>query len=224
MHLSAALVPPREVLDHLIEAVADVEPAWTQPAPAAGGRHAGWVGLRRGRRKGQDTSPPPPAGPPLDLFAPIRMQVPIAKFGNLSLVDANRLADALEQQGRSWGSPRLRLHGGVVLEPEGDNSAWAGLTGDVDALHQLKAGVIRVAQGLQLFVDRRVFRPHLRLGTINGLTTEAYLEALLAALDAYEGAPWWQTSMSLLVPADNGPTGPAFKVHREIQLGLPVPH
>ena len=225
MHLSAALVPPREVLDHVIGMVAGVEPP-RAPAAAGGaaGRHAAWAGRRLARRKGQAAPPPPPAGPMLDLLSPFRMTVPVAKFGNLALFDANRLADALEQQAQDWQAPRLHLHGGVALEPAGDVHAWAGLAGDVDALHDIKAGVIRAAQGLQLFVDRRVFRPQLRLGSITDLTTEAYLEELLAALDRYEGPPWWQSTVSLVSPAEHGPTGPAFRVHREIKLGPPVTH
>ena len=225
MHLFAALVPPREVLDDVIERVARVEPA-RAPVEDAGppGRHAAWAGRRFGRRKGAQAVATLPSGPWLDLLSPFRMNIPIAKFGNVAVVDANRLTDTLENHAATWQTPRLNLHGGTMLEPEGDDGAWANLAGDVDALHAIKAGVIRAAQGLQLFVDRRVFRPHLRLGRINDRTTEAYLEALLADLDDYDGPAWWQSTISLLVPAEHGPTGPAYKVHRDIRLGPQVAH
>jgi len=220
MHLFAALVPPREVLDDVIEVVARVEPAWA-PVEDAGppGRHAAWAGRKFGRRKEVQAVVTRPRGPWLDLLSPFRINVPVAKFGNVAATDANRLADSIERQAETWHTPRLYLHGGTVLEPEGDDGAWVNLAGDVDALNGIKAGVIRAAQGLQLFVDRRVFRPHLRLGAINDLTTEAYLEALLAELDAYVGPTWWQSTISLLVPAEHGPDGPAFRVHRDVPLG-----
>jgi hypothetical protein len=152
------------------------------------------------------------------------MHVPIVKFGNLALTDVARLGDALEAQASEWQSPRLHLQGGVALEPEGDNSVWVGLRGDINELNAVVRDVSRVAQGLHLFVDRRAFRTELRLGTINERTTEAYLEQLLAALEAFESASWWQVTMSLLIPIDLGPEKAPFKLHREIPLGPAVPH
>ena len=103
----------------------------------------------------------------LDLVPPVRMHVPIVKFGNLALSDVARLVEALELQASGWPSPRLHLHGGAALEPEGDDSVWVGLGGDLDELSAVVRDVARVAQGLHLFVDRRQFRTELRLGTIN---------------------------------------------------------
>ena len=101
---------------------------------------------------------------------------------------------------------------------------WVGLGGDLDELNAVVRDVSRVAQGLHLFVDRRAFRTDLQLGTINERTTEAHLEQLLAALDAYESPSWWQTTMSLLIPIDLGPDKAPYRLHREITLGPAVPH
>ncbi len=225
MHLFAALVPPRDLLELVTQLAAGVRPErepLTQSATP--GRHAASSGRRFGRRRPQETAPVEPTGPLLDLVPPIRMHVPIVKYGHLALTDAGRLTDAMEQQASDWQSPRLHLHGGVALEPEGDVSVWVGLGGDLDALNAVVRNVSRIAQGLQLFVDRRVFRPHVRLGTINEATTEAYLEQLLAELDAFESPSWWQQSLSLLIPTDFGPDQPPYRVHRDIPLGPAVPH
>jgi 2'-5' RNA ligase len=222
MHLSAALVPPRDILDRVIDLAASVEPAW-MPEDGSRGRHATSAGRRFGRRR-QDASPPRPSGPLLDLVPPFQMHVPIAKFGNLALSDVTRLSEDMEAQALTWESPRLHLHGGVARDPKGDDSVWVALAGDLDSLGALTRSVARNAQGLHLFVDRRVFRPHLRLGTINTRTTEEYLAALLAALEAFESPAWWQTSVALLVPADEGPGRPTFKVYRDLKLGPAVPH
>jgi 2'-5' RNA ligase len=226
MRLFAALVPPRPVLEAVTQLAAGVrperEPAAEQDEP---GRHAASAGRLFGRRRGRVTTSARSNEPMLDLLDPIRMHVLIAKLGaNLTLTDAARLTNAMEEQASGWESPRLHLKGGVALEPEGDDSVWVGLRGDVDELFAISRGVARVAQGLHLFVDRRAFRPEIRLGTINGATTEAYLEQLLAALGAYESPAWWQTSISLLIPADLGPSQPPYKVHREIPLGPAVSH
>ena len=219
MRLFAALVPPPDVLDHVSQLVAGVhvEPEPEPVRAGAGrrgppGRHAAPSARRFGRRTPPATSADcrPPgrhraaAGPGADRC--VRMHVPIVKFGNLALDDVARLIDALEVQAASgWQSPRLHLHGGVALEPKGDHSVWVRLGGDLDELNAVVRDVSRVAQGLHLFVDRRVFRTDLQLGTINERTTEAYLEQVLAALDAFESPAWWQTTMSLLIPIDLGP-------------------
>ncbi|QIG44512.1 hypothetical protein G5V58_18545 [Nocardioides anomalus] len=115
--------------------------------------------------------------------------------------------------------PRLRLRGGVALEPEGDDGVWVPLDGDLDVLANLRQGITRVAGGLQLFVDRRGFRPQVQIGTVNGYTTEAYLQELLTALGVFESNAWWQTTVSLLQPADLGPGNATFKTFRDIALG-----
>ncbi len=224
MHLFAALVPPRQALDHVTQVVAAVRPEREQVGdPGQTGRHLAGSGRLFGRRRQERPLVERPK-PMLDLVPPPRMHVPIAKFGNLALTDAHRLTDAMVEEALDWGAPRLRLHGGLALEPEGDNSVWARLAGDIDELKAVVRGVSRIAQGLHLFVDRRVFRPEVRLGTINDHTTEAYLEQLLATLDAFEGASWWQTSISLVIPAELGPKQPTYRLHRDVPLGPAVAH
>jgi 2'-5' RNA ligase len=229
MRLFAALVPPREVLEHVAQVAAGVRPEpEPKPVPEAAhpGRHAAGSGRRFGRRRVQDQDPVParPTGPLLDLVPVVRMHVPIVKFGNLALTDVARLGDALEAQASGWQSPRLHLQGGVALEPEGDNSVWVRLRGDLDELNAVVRDVSRVAQGLHLFVDRRAFRTELRLGTVNERTTEAHLEKMLAVLETFESASWWQVTMSLLIPIDLGPDKAPYKPHRDISLGPAVSH
>ncbi len=225
MRLFAALVLPRDVIGQVALLAAGVrtepEPPPTTP-PAQPGRHAAPSGKRFGRRRGQETPPAPPAGPPLDLLHPALINLPIARFGNLALTDAARLVNAIEHQASDWPPLRLHVQGGVALEPEGDDAVWVRMRGDVDQLELISRNVRRVAQGLHLFVDRRGYRTDVRLGTVNDATTEAHLERLLAALDAYESRSWRQTSISLLIPSDLGPDEPPYTVHREIPLGSAV--
>jgi 2'-5' RNA ligase len=225
MHLFGGVVLPRDVIAQvaLLAAGVRAEPEPQPPVlPVEPGRHAASSRRRFGRRRGQEPAPAPPAppvGPQLDLVHPARMYLPIAKFGSLALTDAARLVNAIEHQASDWQPLRLHLQGGVALEPEGDNSVWVRLRGDVDELNLIARSVSRVAQGLHLFVDRRAFRTEVRLGTVNRATTELYLERLLAALEAYESRSWRQTNISLLIPADVGPDQPPYTVHRDISIG-----
>ena len=222
MHLTATLVPPPAELERVRVLVAGVSPVIDPSAsPQAEGRHragSGWFGRRRGA--GQRA----PTGPMLDLLPTAAIHLPIAKFGNLALADAVRLADELERQAPGWPTPRLHLAGGVALEPTGDSTVRASLAGDLDALGAVIRGVSRVAQALQLFVDRRVFRPDIELGSVNGRTTTGYLEALLGELAGFEGNSWWQNSFTLVIPTDNAPGQPPFKSYRVITLGPAVAH
>lgn len=214
MHLFAALVPPRHVLDEIEAVVARAE----EPVVAAGSKG----GRRFGRRREAAEDLP---GPQLNRIRAPRMLVPIAKFGHLPVTDAAHLADALREQAQNWPAPRLHFSGGAALEWPGDQSAWVKLAGDLDDLDALNAvaqGVSLVSQGLQLFVDRRAFRPMMEIGSVNRLTTPEYLERLLAELDDLGGTPWWQATLSLLIPAEGGPA--AHRSFQEIPLGPAVAH
>lgn len=218
VYLFAALVPPREILDELW-AVAD----YTPEPPARGPRPAGWRAARRRRREAPPAEVAAPA-PVLDRAPVAHVQLVIAKFGNLALNDANRLVDALGRSAAEWETPRLRLSGYSTVESETDPSVWVDLEGDLDALHAVARGVHEVAKGLRLFVDRRVFQPRVRLGSVRPSATEAELEELLAELERFETNAWWQTGFGLFTPAEQGPDLPSYRTYAEIPLGPHVAH
>jgi 2'-5' RNA ligase len=225
MHLFAALLPAREVFEPFTDLVSRVRVFEPGPAGPAGQHRATTGVLGRLRRRGEPESTAlEPAGPQLDVVPTSRMHLTLARFGNLTQSDAARLTDALCAQAPTWPAPRLRLQGGDALPWPGDKSVWVSLAGDMDELWEVARGVPRVAQGLQLFVDRREFRPLIRLGTINDQTTAAWLEQLVAELNELESAAWIQSTFSLLVPAESTRHETPFRVHAEIQLGPTAPH
>ncbi|NUS51963.1 MAG: hypothetical protein HOQ22_13120, partial [Nocardioidaceae bacterium] len=135
--------------------------------------------------------------------------LPITGFGNVTLGDSHRLASALRTEASGWGRPRLRFSGGTALEWRGDESVWAKLDGDLDALSTIGRGVPQIVQRLGFFVDRRQFRPWLAVGEITTDTTAPYLEALVAALEGFEGQPWTVEGISLMkgLPVSEAPKG-----------------
>jgi hypothetical protein len=222
VQLFAALVPPTAELDRARVAVAAVAPPPDESAdePSEARHRAGarrWFGRRR-------TKEPEPPDPMLNLVPRAAMNTLIVKFGNLSTSDATGLADALTLRAAEWSSPRLRLAGGFVLQQDGRTSVWTGLTGDLDEVRDVIRGVAHVAQGLHMFVDRRIFRPDIQLATANRRTTTDYLDAVLAELDTFESNAWWQSTLTLLVPTEDGPGPVPVKVFREIPLGPAVGH
>jgi 2'-5' RNA ligase len=222
VRLFAALVPPAAELSSARVLAAEVPPVADPTAealPEARKRpeRRGWFRRRRTEHAHR-------AAPMLNLIPTAAMHLPMVKFGNLSKADADRLADELERRATEWASPRLRLSGGLALQSDGRTSVFAKLSGDVEELRDVIRGVSHVALGLHLFVDRRVFQPELQLGTVNNHTTTAYLDALLAELEAFESNAWWQTSFTLMVPTDDGPGPVPLKTYREISLGPAVAH
>lgn len=222
MFLFAALVPPSEVLDDLWSVLSRAEPPVT--GGGGGGRHASRTRptRRERRRKTEDHAVPVP--PLVDVTPIPHVNLMLAKFGNLTLDDANRLVDALRVAAAEWPSPRLHLKGYTPVESEGPPTIWVDLDGDLDELNDIARGVPVVAQGLRLFVDRRVFQSRVRLGSVNPQATAPRLEALLAELERYDTDAWWQTDFALYTHVDHGPDQPSFKPFARIPLGPHVLH
>jgi hypothetical protein len=221
--LYAAFVPPAEILDEVwdLAAATSVDAGTVPPPPGRAGRRK--APRRLGRKPKQETVVDLSA-PVLDLEPAREVNLAMAKFGNLALNDANRLAAALQEASGEWPSPRLQLKGYSTGEAENDASVWVDLDGDLDELNTIVRGVHEIAKGLRFFVDRRVFRPRVRLGGVRPTATEPQLEALLAKLERFETSPWWQTEFGLLTLVDQGPDLPGFRSFADIPLGPHVAH
>ena len=204
MRLFAAIVPPRAVLEEVARAVPSPS-ASTDSAPPRRGL------FRRSAGRGAHTSDRPvhvtAPNDELDLPDVDKMYIPITSFGNVTLGDSLKLANAMRAEVATWRRPDVRFHGGAALEFPGDESVWAKLTGDIDDLMTIGRGVPLVVQRLGFFVDRRQFRPWLSVGTITDHTTAPYLETVVAALDALEGEQWTVDSVWLMQrpPESTGP-------------------
>jgi hypothetical protein len=179
MLLHAAILPPRAA----VAAVSAVVTGVPDPRPVEPVLSRGLLG-RRARR-----DEPAPVEPMLDPFPVDGLRLPVTSFGNLTRHDAHRLVTAL-QDGLPRVSPVVSFSGGTALEFPGDWSVWAKLAGDVDALTEVARTVVRVVEGLGLFVDRRKFRPMLAVANVTTATTGPFLESVVAALDEHRGAPW----------------------------------
>jgi RNA 2',3'-cyclic 3'-phosphodiesterase len=193
MHMFAAIVPPRDVLEDVTRVVRSATaPEPEPPRRRLFGRRPG--GGRDGSdRVGQDTASGAAvltASPELDTVPAAAMYLPLTAFGNVTRGDSLKLADALRTEAATWRPATVSLAGGTALEFPGDESVWAKLDGDLDALMAVGRGVPMVVQRLGFFVDRRVFRPWLSVGTITSETSAPFLEKVVASLEAYRSRPW----------------------------------
>ncbi len=189
MRLFAAIVPPRAVLEEVLEVVRGVRPEQEEPVQRRGLRARFGAHAQTTEQVTDDELTVP------DLA---QMYVPLTGFGNVTLGDSVQLSKALRTEAQTWERPTVRLAGGTALEFRGDESVWAKITGDVDALQTIGRGVPQVVQRLGFFVDRRQFRPWLSVGTITGSTTAPYLQSVVDALEGFEGQAWTIESISLM--------------------------
>ena len=188
MRLFAAIVPPRAVIDEVREILLGVRgPDVAEPKRGLRAR----FGSRPSAVDEQDSD---------ELAVPeaALMYLPITGFGNVALGDSVQLTNALRAEAATWQKPTLHLAGGTALEFPGDESVWAKLAGDLDALNAIGRGVPQVVRRLGFFVDRRQFRPWLSVGTITDATTAPYLQRVVDALDAFRGQSWTVESVSLM--------------------------
>jgi 2'-5' RNA ligase len=190
MLVHGAIRPPPSALEAVAAVVRSVptpdDDAHLEPAAK------GLLG-RLGRSRTRDTDLAEAPVAMLEQVEVDRLHLPITGFGNLTTHDANRVAESIATAAAQWHAPKVRFAGGTALDFPGDWSVWAKLTGDLDALAEIARGVTQCVEGLGFFVDRRQFRPMLSVATVTPATTGPYLEALVAALDDFEGESWSPT-------------------------------
>ncbi|WP_457109660.1 2'-5' RNA ligase family protein [Marmoricola sp. URHA0025 HA25] len=188
MLVHGAIIPPTPVLEAVADAVRSVpEPVEASAAPQSKGL-LGRVARHRASAAPVEVAV---AAPPVLEHVPVDvMRLPITGFGNLTTNDANRLVTVLKEAAAGWAAPSVRFAGGTALDFPDDWSVWAKVDGDVDALMTAARGVPQVVERLGYFLDRRQFRPMLSVATVTTATTGPYLEAVVAALDAFRGEEW----------------------------------
>jgi RNA 2',3'-cyclic 3'-phosphodiesterase len=160
----------------------------------------------------------------LERIATPDMQISVTAFGNVSRGDMVQLASTLTRLSSGWpAAPVLRFSGGAALEWPGDQSVWAKLDGEVQALEHVAQSIAPAMLRLGFAVDRRRFRPWLPVGTVKAATELDFLERLLAGLEAHQGEAWEASHLSLLRTAFDAsrPGAQSFEVLREFTLPAP---
>lgn len=122
-----------------------------------------------------------------------RIDVPVAGLGNVQHADLRRLASAVEDALRPQAPPVVRC-AGVRQLPTGE--LVAPLEGDLDALAAVVAGLGRAAERVHLYIDRRSYRPHVVLGSVNVEPGRAGSPGL--AIDDWASSSWLVDDIGLL--------------------------
>ncbi len=179
MVLQAVILPSRPAIEAAAAVVRTV----------SANRDDGAGGQQRRSRFGGRRAAAPAERVPFALHDPALARLPITSFGKVTTGDAGRLTTAVADAVAGLAPPRVRLAGGLVLEPLGDDQVWVRVSG-ADDLGALPRAVVSAVERVGFFCDRRAFRAELPLARVTDETTEADLEAVLAALEAFVGEPW----------------------------------
>ena len=160
MRIDASVQPPPAAVEHLQQALAD--------AGATGG-----------------------AAPVSVEWLPTSLWLlSIARFGNVALRDAIELERLLQTELAVLPPLELRLATVTPLPEDGDDSVWVDCEGDVDALASLARSIPVWVRPFGFLLDRRTFRPRIRLGRITAATTLTELERLVEGVGDYQGPAW----------------------------------
>jgi hypothetical protein len=213
----AALVPPRDAIDHVLGAVAALLDAEQVPddTTAETAPRQRWP-LFRTRQPAPDATEPPTLR--VELLDAARVYMPLVKFGNLATTEVHGLLAALRAAAPDWPAPRLWLSGSAPQGWPEDRRLWMRVAGDAGAVDDITKSLARIAQSRHLYVDRRVFRSRVEIGVIEE-ESGADLARLASALADVEGPEWQQRSVSVLAPTDPGLSGSPFRTLDELEVG-----
>lgn len=133
--------------------------------------------------------------PGLRATQPDRLDVPVAGFGNVTETDARRLRAALVARLADEPAPVVRF-AGIDVDQAGD--VLVPLMGDVEQLSSIARLVAQVAARVNLYVDRRLFRPALPIANLARLTSGSAAAGLIRATPARTGMDWEAAGVSLM--------------------------
>jgi 2'-5' RNA ligase len=146
---------------------------------------------------------------------PDEYDVPVAGLGNVSETDARRLVRALAERIGDIPAPVIRFEGPELHGPD----VLAPLAGEADELTAIARLVAEIAASVQLYVDRRRFRPALTMASV----ADPSAQGLLAGMPAWSGMPWEAGGISLIRTRwfAGSPRAEEFAF---VELGHPLDH
>ncbi|MET7342600.1 RNA 2',3'-cyclic phosphodiesterase [Streptomyces sp. NPDC087866] len=137
--------------------------------------------------------------------------ITLAFLGEIPVAAVPLLRPPLAALASSHPAPRLALHGSGTFD---ERVAWSGITGDLDGLHLLAAGVRSVVADSGIALENRPLRPHLTLARVRrGDHTSA--GEIAARLTEFRGHSWPAERLHLV--GSNAGRSPGQIRYRDIE-------
>lgn len=124
-----------------------------------------------------------------------RLDVRIAGMGNVSELDARRLAGRIETWAGVDVLPEVQWSG-VQLQPNGD--IGVALTGDVEGLREVVRAVGQCAERVYVYVDRRAFQPMVVIASVDEQQPGSRVGSALERLADWSGGSWTAVDVALI--------------------------
>ena len=137
----------------------------------------------------------------------------LASFGHVSLGDLNRIQDGLSEVTAATTPFTLRLARVVPLPEDGDDSVWVEVAGG-NAPVELSNRIAAAMRHTGFFLDRRSFRPRIRLARVGPQTTVEFLERVVSELGNYRGPAWTASQVTLAIRRRDTESGHARLIPR----------
>lgn len=191
MQLHAAFVPPNEVLQDVLDAARRIDLLPMQPTEAPRTGRLQRL-LRRETRASPSPDPLPGLVPSEEAF------VRLARFGNVTVDDAQSLAVALGAAAQTWPVPVVHVVGLVMDVTAPRPVITAQLGGDIDEMSAVFARFHEVARRQRFFLDRRSFRPEFAVAAVDISQDSSLRDRMRFESQDHRGPDWQASTISML--------------------------
>ena len=138
-------------------------------------------------------------------------------LGNVNVDQILAIVSELQQVATRYDPFQLNLYRMGMFA--GSNAIWAGIGGDVDVLTELQGSTEAAVRRLGLPAADFPFHPHVTIGRINGVTTEATFDSLRTTVRQQEFySPPFDVVDFVLYESVMTPAGPVYVVKRRMLL------
>ena len=138
-------------------------------------------------------------------------------LGNANIGQFVDIVSELQQVASRYDPFQLNLYRMGMFDVS--NAIWAGIGGDVDVLTELQGSIEAAVRRLGLPAAEFPFHPHVIIGRINGVTTEATFDSLRTTVQQQEvySEPFDVVGFTLYESVMT-PAGPVYLVKRRMWL------
>jgi len=147
--------------------------------------------------------------------APENLHLTLAFLGNIPAQSTDSVRSGMQAAVRGRHPFSIGFSGGGTFpEAREPRVAWAGISGETEALRDLQAAVLEAVRGLGLRVDRRPFSPHVTLARIGRMAAPTARRSIGRGFEAMEldRLGLFTVSHISLMESDLTPTG---AIHHE---------
>lgn len=145
----------------------------------------------------------------------VALDVRVADLGNIVEADARSLAASVSRQFAQTAAPLPRATG-VEVSPRGSVALTLG--GDVETLRAMATAVGLAAERINLYVDRRSFRPEVVVASLDQQRPGSRVAAALEAIEPPVTEDWSIHEL-VLVRTRWGAAGGAAEVFERVPIG-----